>query len=149
MYYVPFKIAGVVTLIVCVAAVQYLQLKQYIRRQKEYSMQYYDKKAVGERIKTIRLRSNMTQSRLAEELDYTSERQLQRIESGETSCSVDKLMELAQILGVSTDYLLFGYESECGDSLEKYMSGKSTREREYICKVLDVVVSNLGILLKG
>lgn len=51
----------------------------------------------------------MTQSRLAEKLDYTSERQLQRIESGETSCSVDKLMELAQILGVSTEYLLFGY----------------------------------------
>lgn len=51
----------------------------------------------------------MTQSRFAEKLDYTSERQLQRSESGETSCSVDKLMELAQILGVSTDYLLFGY----------------------------------------
>lgn len=67
-------------------------------------MQYYDKKAVGERIKAIRLRNGMTQSRLAEKLDYTSERQLQRIESGETSCSVDKLMELAQILEVSTDY---------------------------------------------
>lgn len=51
----------------------------------------------------------MTQSRLAEKLDYTSESQLQRSESGETACSVDKLMELAQILGVSTDYLLFGY----------------------------------------
>lgn len=46
-------------------------------------MQYYDKKAVGERIKAIRVRNGMTQSRLAEELDYTSERQLQRIESGE------------------------------------------------------------------
>lgn len=29
-------------------------------------MQYYDKKAVGERIKAIRLRNGMTQSRLAE-----------------------------------------------------------------------------------
>lgn len=92
-------------------------------------MQYYDKKAVGERIKAIRLRNGMTQSRLAEKLDYTSERQLQRIESGETSCSVDKLMELAQILGVSTDYLLFGYESACRDDMEKYMSGKSGREK--------------------
>ena len=100
-------------------------------------MQYYDKKAVGERIKAIRLRNGMTQSRLAEELDYTSERQLQRIESGETSCSVDKLMELAQILGVSTD------------DMEKYMSGKSDREKEYICRVLDAVVSNMGVLLNG
>jgi len=91
----------------------------------------------------------MTQSRLAEKMDYTSERQLQRIESGETSCSVDKLMELAQILGVSTDYLLFGYESACRDDIEKYMSGKSDREKEYVYRVLDAVVSNLGVLLNG
>ena len=86
-------------------------------------MQYYDKKAVGERIKAIRLRNGMTQSRLAE--------------------------ELAQILGVSTDYLLFGYESACRDDMEKYMSGKSDREKEYICRVLDAVVSNMGVLLNG
>lgn len=35
VYDVPFKIVGVVTLIVVEPAVQYLQLKQYIRRQKE------------------------------------------------------------------------------------------------------------------
>lgn len=35
VYDVPFKIVGVVTLIVDEPAVQYLQLKQYIRRQKE------------------------------------------------------------------------------------------------------------------
>lgn len=35
VYDVPFKIVGVVTLIVIEPAVQYLQLKQYIRRQKE------------------------------------------------------------------------------------------------------------------
>ncbi len=58
-------------------------------------------------------------------------------------------MELAQILGVSTDYLLFGYESACRDDMEKYMSGKSDREKEYICRVLDAVVSNMGVLLNG
>lgn len=35
MYDVPFKIVGVVTLIVVEPAVQYLLLKQYVRRQKE------------------------------------------------------------------------------------------------------------------
>lgn len=33
--------------------------------------------------------------------------------------------------------------------MEKYMSGKSDREKEYICRVLDVVVSNMGVLLNG
>lgn len=146
MYYVPLKIAGVVTLIVCIAAVQYLQLKQYIRRQKEYSMQYYDKKAVGERIKTIRLRSNMTQSRLAEELDYTSERQLQRIESGETSCSVDKLMELAQILGVSTDYLLFGQKMAQNAGIMRYLEGKSDKQIAYLEGILKAASENMESL---
>lgn len=43
-------------------------------------------------------------SELSEYLDYTNERQLQRIESGETACSVDKLMEVAQILETSVLY---------------------------------------------
>lgn len=112
-------------------------------------MQYYDKKTVGARIKRARISWEMTQCRLAEQLDYTSEWQLQRIESGVTACFVDKLMELAQILVVSTDYLLFGYESDCGDGLEKYILGKSNREREYICKVLYAVTANPGMLLNG
>ena len=31
--------------------------------------------------------------------------------------------------------------------MEKYMSGKSDREKEYVYRVLDAVVSNLGVLL--
>lgn len=30
--------------------------------------------------------------------------------------------------------------------MEKYMSGKSDREKEYVYSVLDAVVSNLGVL---
>ena len=59
-------------------------------------MQYYDKKAVGARLKQMRRKRGLTQSELAARLDYSSERQLQRIENGETSCSVDKLMEIAR-----------------------------------------------------
>ena len=44
-------------------------------------MQYYDKKAVGDRIQQMRKRSNLTQFQLAECLDYANERQLQRIEN--------------------------------------------------------------------
>lgn len=71
-------------------------------------MQYFDKTQVGARIRKLRIEQNITQRQLAERLYYASERQLQRIESGETSCSVDKLMEIAQILETTTDYLLFG-----------------------------------------
>lgn len=109
-------------------------------------MQYYDKKAVGERIKKIRLCTGMTQCRLAEKLDYTSERQLQRIESGETSCSVDKLMELAQILGVSTDFLLFGKMITHETGWERYMKGKSENQIAYLECVLKAAAENMELL---
>lgn len=110
-------------------------------------MQYYDKKAAGKRIKEIRLRAGMTQCRLAEKLDYASERQLQRIESGETSCSVDKLMEIAQILEVSTDYILFGQRKAYADGWDRYIENKSAKQKAYLEKVLEAAAENLMLLV--
>lgn len=109
-------------------------------------MQYYDKKTVGKRIQQMRKSRNMTQSVLAERLDYTKERQLQRIESGETACSVDKLMEIAQILEVSTDYLLFGVERAVEDSFNMVLDGKSEVQKRYLEKLLQAAADNLKIL---
>ena len=88
----------------------------------------------------------MTQEKLAECLDYTTERQLQRSEHGETACSVDQLMEIAQILEVSTDYTLFGLLKDNNRECDKCFEGKSEREIEYLCKILEVAAVNIGIL---
>lgn len=109
-------------------------------------MQYYDKKITGARIKNTRSLRNLTQCALAAQLDYTSERQLQRIENGETSCSVDKLMEIAQILEVSTDYLLFGSGKRQGDRFQKYFENKTEEQVEFLCRLLETAVDNLGLL---
>lgn len=109
-------------------------------------MQCYEKKAVGERIKKIRQSRGLTQCRLAEKLDYTSERQLQRIENGETSCSVDKLMELVQILEVSTDCILFGWEKGEVGVFQKHLGAKTRGQIEYLCKIMDVAAANLDLL---
>lgn len=74
-------------------------------------MEYFDKKAVGFRIKQLRRKKSMTQQQLADLLCYSTERQVQRIENGEISCPVDRLMEIAQIFNISTDYLLFGSDT--------------------------------------
>ena len=94
------------------------------------NVQYYDKKAVGVRIKQLRKSRNITQSKFSEYLDYTSERQLQRIESGETACSVDKLMEIAQILNTSTDFLLFGKEQIAVGEFATIFEGKNERQKD-------------------
>lgn len=86
-------------------------------------MEYYSKE-VGLRIKNLRRQRNMTQVQLAEKLCYATERQLQRIENGETICPTDRLVELASILNTSIDYLVFGQEKR----LENYQVWKSTKD---------------------
>lgn len=110
-------------------------------------MQYYDKKAVGTRIKQIRKSRNITQSKLSEYLDYTSERQLQRIESGETACSVDELMEIAQILNTSTDFLLFGKEQIGVGEFASIFEGKNKRQKAYLIKIMEVAANNLEMVM--
>ena len=110
-------------------------------------MQYYDKTAVGARIKQLRKSRNLTQSKMSEYLDYTNERQLQRIESGETACSIDKLMEIAQILDSSTDFLLFGAEQKNGNELEEVFVGKSEGQKLYLKKLLIVAADNLELIV--
>lgn len=97
-------------------------------------------------MKEMRQIRGLTQCELSMNLDYTSERQLQRIESGETSCSVDKLMEIAQILDVTTDYLLFGSAKEYGGGFQKYFENKTEKQIEFLCRLLEAAGDNLGLL---
>lgn len=110
-------------------------------------MQYYDKKAVGIRIKQKRKAQNITQSKLSEYLDYTTERQLQRIENGETACSVDKLMEIAQLLNTSTDFLLFGKEYTGSQEMEHFLLGKSEKQKIYLQELLKVAADNIELVI--
>ena len=64
--------------------------------------------AIGERIKEIRLKRNVTQEVLAEKVNLGSAQQVSDIERGLCGLSVAKLMEFCKALDVDADYLLFG-----------------------------------------
>ena len=64
-----------------------------------------DYKRLGERIREERLRLNLTQSQLAEDIDI-SDTYMGAIERGERSLTLDTLVRLVNRLGVSVDYLL-------------------------------------------
>lgn len=115
-------------------------------KEKKRSMQYYDKKVIGTRIQQLRKSKSMTQCELAELLDYTTERQLQRIEIGETACSVDKLMEIAQVLEVSTDFLLFEKNIDDDEALQHIFQGRSKKQKIVMIRVLEALVDNLDLL---
>ena len=60
---------------------------------------------LGKRIRKERLRLNLTQEQLSEDIEISTA-YLGQIERGERSLTLDKLVKLANRLGVTVDYLL-------------------------------------------
>ena len=65
-----------------------------------------DLKSIGERIKSARLKSNLTQEELAALVDL-SPTHISVIERGLKSPKLDTFIRIANALNVSADYLLF------------------------------------------
>ena len=68
---------------------------------------YYDIKESGERIRQLRIHSGYTQEVMAQELSIDRSL-LSYVESGKKGCSVDLLIQLSSVFGVSIDYLVLG-----------------------------------------
>lgn len=64
-----------------------------------------DYKKLGQRIREERHRLNLTQARLAEDIDI-SDTYMGAIERGERSLTLDTLIRLVNRLGVTIDYIL-------------------------------------------
>ena len=76
--------------------------------------------ALGKRIREERKKLNLTQVQLAEKLDVTTT-YMGFVERGERCITLDKLTCLANILGVSVDYLLADSVAATSSNNEKLM----------------------------
>ncbi|MDR1642504.1 MAG: helix-turn-helix domain-containing protein [Clostridiales bacterium] len=65
----------------------------------------YDKKTIGDRIRTLRLKSGLTLEELAANI-YMAPKSLENIESGERAPSVEALVFIANMFQVSVDSIL-------------------------------------------
>jgi transcriptional regulator with XRE-family HTH domain len=65
----------------------------------------YNLKQTGECVKRLRMRKNLTQEKMADQM-YKNVDTVRKIEQGKHGMSVDLLIEMADFFGVSTDYLL-------------------------------------------
>ena len=68
---------------------------------------YYDLEKSGKRIQQLRKNQSITLEELSEKLNIT-DRQLRRIEKGESGGSIDLLAEIAVMFNVSLDSLIMG-----------------------------------------
>lgn len=78
---------------------------------------YFDAKEFGMRLKEKRKAAGMTQEELAEKIGLSTKKHISGMECGKEACSIDLLLEIAEVLDVSTDYLLMGKDPG-GEALE-------------------------------
>lgn len=65
---------------------------------------------LGNRIRILRLKNRFTQDELAQKVGYTSRSSINKIEKGLVDIPQSKIAELAEALGVTPTYILFGDE---------------------------------------
>lgn len=71
---------------------------------------------LGKRIREERLRLNLTQAQLAEDIDI-SDTYMGAIERGERSLTLDTLVRLVNRLGVTVDYMLSDSVTDCDSNI--------------------------------
>ncbi len=82
---------------------------------------YYDAIEIGKRIQKLRKAKELTQERLAEQLNISTVH-LAKIEIGSRNCSLDILISIAAFFDTSLDYILFGKAHSDNDVLKAELS---------------------------
>jgi len=99
---------------------------------------------LGKRIKEERLRLNLTQEKLSEKVGISTA-YLGQIERGERCITLDKLIPLANYLGVTVDFLLTDYivtdEENSLNILTQLFRGKTVEEKELAVNMLKLLFS--------
>lgn len=77
-----------------------------------------DYSVIGRRIRNLRLKNNMTQEKLADEIDI-SVAFISRVERGTVHINLKRLIQISEILKVSPGYLLVGSNTKSKDYLKE------------------------------
>ena len=93
---------------------------------------------VGSRIRAKRQQQSLTQEKLAEKLDVSTQF-IYQIEHDVRMPSVANLIKLSDILDVSIDFLLKGREIRQADELELLLSELPQNERDLLYKSLTAI----------
>lgn len=102
------------------------------------------KPAMGQRLRKRRLEKNLTQENMAELLDI-SVKHYSEIERGITGISVERLIELSNLLDLNIDYLLKGTNSS--ETLSPFLTSLYTQcPPEKIPHLMDLL-QNLSKLI--
>lgn len=106
-----------------------------------------DYSVIGRRIRNLRLKNNMTQEELADEIDI-SVAFVSRVERGTVRINLKRLTQIAEILKVSPGYLLVGTNTKSKDYLKEEFGEileKCTPEQQRLIYQISELVCNMHI----
>ena len=102
--------------------------------------------AIGERIKEIRTKMNITQEALAEKVSLGGGQQVSDIERGLCGISVTKLIEFCIALNIDADYLLFGTSTRNKNNpMNRYLSKMTAEQSRCAEQLISAYAKSCGI----
>jgi transcriptional regulator with XRE-family HTH domain len=105
-----------------------------------------NKSALGKRIREERLRLNLTQEVLAEDVELTTA-YIGQIERGERNLTLDNVVKVANRLGVTVDYLLSDSVIANKDNtlmqLSQLLNGRRLNEKEMAIDIIKTMFIHL------
>lgn len=105
------------------------------------NIQEFDAVFIGQRIQECRLQKRIKSIDMAMQVDI-SKNHYSSIEYGDTICSSKVLHKIAQNLGVSADYLLYGKEEKIYmKQIETLIEGKSPKDIHKVVEVIRIILS--------
>ena len=90
---------------------------------------------VGERITQLRKEHHLSQEQLAEKLDI-SVKHCSAVERGVSSLSIEKYVELCDLLNTSLDYIIRGYSSDVLSKMPPSLIETYSKANEKELKIL-------------
>ena len=92
---------------------------------------------IGDRISRQRIKLGLSQQDVYDELDF-SQNHYSRIENGRDGISVEKLIQLCDILNISIDYILTGeIPSDKKSDFEIKYNKLSNKQKQFIIQQID------------
>ena len=107
----------------------------------------YASAAIGETIKAMRVKNQLTQEKLAELVDLGNAQQISDIERGMSGFSVAKLITFCEVLHVDADYLLFGTATrDSHNPINRYISHMTPEQARCVEELIAVYAKSCGIV---
>ena len=102
---------------------------------------------LGQRIKEERIKLNLTQAELAEDINI-SDTYMSQIETGKRSLTLDTLVILVNRLGVSIDYIMKDFVKETDENsynqIRQIIDSQSNENKQLAIDLLKTIFAHIG-----